>query len=217
MADHDIVSWKSPITLIHCQAMIDRVPERQAVIWNSMITALAQGQNEAAKSIFDRMPAVSWTNLLLCYAQNDSWKNWTGRSIGSPSPTQCVGEESSLVELLLAYAENGHFDGAVRFFHEIPHKTIVCWTALMQIYVNLGHLGTARSVIKSMKMLSLGRRALRSSSGSLPSYESRGRQAGQGDVPERFNFVQPLPRAGSTSSQSAETLRWCRGENAIAA
>lgn len=129
--------------------MFDKMPERDLVSWNVMITGCVRNGNlGAARRLFDQMPqrdAVSWNAMLSGYAQNGYVQE--ARMIFDKIPNK---NSISWNGILAAYVQNGRIEEARKLFESNSSWDVISWNCLMGGYVRTKKLVDARYLFDKM-------------------------------------------------------------------
>ncbi|KAF8402675.1 hypothetical protein HHK36_010764 [Tetracentron sinense] len=134
-----------------------KIPERDVVSWNSMITAFVQADcPEMALELFHGMEAdnmkpndVTMVSLLSACAKKLDLK--FGRWIHSYIERNKINMSLILRNAMLdMYTKCGSLEDAKSLFNKIPDKDYVSWTTMIVGYAKLGEYNEARFVFDAM-------------------------------------------------------------------
>ncbi|GKC31464.1 pentatricopeptide repeat-containing protein [Tanacetum coccineum] len=138
--------------------LFDKMPERDIVTWNIMITQLVRkGNVDGAYGLFDRMPernVRSWTSMIMGFVQCGKPKEAIDLFTKMEEEKLCP-NEVTVVAVLAACADIGALDLGKRI-HEFSNRSgfksnvRICNT-LIDMYIKCGCLEAARSVFEDME------------------------------------------------------------------
>ncbi|XP_058093247.1 pentatricopeptide repeat-containing protein At3g29230-like [Magnolia sinica] len=117
--------------------VFDKMPERDVVSWNSMITGLVKsGEMCEARRLFDEMPerdTVSWNAVLDGYAKAGEMD--VAFELFEKMPERNVVSWSTMTS---GYSKAGDMDMARLLFDKMPVKNLVPWTIMISGYAEKG-------------------------------------------------------------------------------
>nr|GEW16175.1 pentatricopeptide repeat-containing protein At5g66520-like [Tanacetum cinerariifolium] len=138
--------------------LFDKMPERDIVTWNIMITQLVRkGNVDGAYGLFDRMPernVRSWTSMIMGFVQCGKPKEAIDLFTKMEEEKLCP-NEVTVVAVLAACADLGALDLGQRI-HEFSNRSgfksnvRICNT-LIDMYIKCGCLEAARTVFEDME------------------------------------------------------------------
>lgn len=138
--------------------MFGKLPDRNIVSWNTMITGYSQaGCNEEAVKLFNRMQKEHVKpNEVTFVSGLHACSLLAGREEGQTIHAQAVnaGHESSIRvgnTLIDMYSKRGHLEDALQVFDMLPNRDVVSWNVMITGYVQHGHSLTAIEMLQEMQ------------------------------------------------------------------
>ncbi|XP_038990355.1 pentatricopeptide repeat-containing protein At4g14170 isoform X2 [Phoenix dactylifera] len=137
--------------------LFDEMPERDAVLWTSMLSVYAQsGEPESALGFFREMVSegiqldgVVMVSLLLACGQLGWLRH--GRSVHGCCVRRCLGLPLSLGNALTdMYVKCGAFGYAEMVFRMMPDRDVISWSALILGHGLNGHASAALKLFEEM-------------------------------------------------------------------
>ncbi|XP_059307453.1 pentatricopeptide repeat-containing protein At4g02750-like [Lycium ferocissimum] len=129
--------------------VFDEMSQRDAVSWNSMITAYWQnGYLNESKKLFVSMPVrtvVSWNSMIAGCVENDCIDD--ANMYFRTMPEKNI---SSWNAMISGYVKYGMVEEASRLFDEMPKKNVISYTAMIDGYMEKGVIGKARLLFDRM-------------------------------------------------------------------
>ncbi|RAL46447.1 hypothetical protein DM860_004726 [Cuscuta australis] len=131
--------------------VFDEMLHRDAVSWNSMITAYWQhGLLEESKKLFVSMPnknVVSWNSVIAGCVENDCIDD--ARLYFSTMPEKNLSSWNAMISGLIKF---GMVDEAGRLFEEMPRRNVITYTAMIDGFMQKGDVEKARALFDFMPM-----------------------------------------------------------------
>ncbi|XP_010267060.1 PREDICTED: pentatricopeptide repeat-containing protein At4g02750-like [Nelumbo nucifera] len=129
--------------------LFDKMPERDVVSWNAIITGYWQnGLFEESKRLFQLMPkrnVVSWNSMIAGCVENESideafyyFQNMTERNTASWNA------------MISGLGKYGHIEEATRLFEKMPRRNVISYTAMIDGYAQNGEIERARALFNRM-------------------------------------------------------------------
>ncbi|CAD5172365.1 unnamed protein product [Musa acuminata subsp. malaccensis] len=137
--------------------LFDGMPEKDAVLWTSMLSGYAQnGDSASALAFFRKMvdgglqlDHVVLVSLLLACGQSGSIRH--GKSAHACCVRRGLGSPLTLCNALVdMYVKSGDFGAAERVFHGMPARDVISWTALILGHGLNGHADVALKLFDEM-------------------------------------------------------------------
>ncbi|THU57722.1 hypothetical protein C4D60_Mb03t06490 [Musa balbisiana] len=129
--------------------LFDRMPTRDTVSWNAILTAHWQNSDlEGSKRLFDSMPqrnTVSWNSIIAGCLENarpDEALDYFAKM-----PLRNVASWNAIVSGLVKY---GRFEEAERLFEAMPAKNVISYTAMVDGLARKGEVDRARDLFDRM-------------------------------------------------------------------
>lgn len=143
--------------LVTARALFDRMPERNLVAWNSMISAYNQYRygNEILQLFFEMQvdgfgpDEATYLSALGACAHMGALD--MGRSLHAQTvKTNIYKDISAGTSLMDMYAKSGDFKGAKLVFHDLQKKDVMAWTSMIIGLAIHGYGEEALSMFKKM-------------------------------------------------------------------
>eukprot|EP01018_Ginkgo_biloba_P019270 Gb_14391 [translate_table: standard] len=136
-------------SLENARKVFDKMPERNVVSWNAMISGYAHnGYAGEALKLFQSMPernVISWNAIIAGCALNGHFDE--ALKLFQQMPEQDVVSWNAMIT---AYAQNGNFDQALKLFHQMPERDVVSWNAMIAAYAQTGYVEEAMTFFHKM-------------------------------------------------------------------
>lgn len=152
-----VLSYAGLSEISLAQRVFDEMPERDAVLWTSMLSVYAQGgEPKLALGFFKEMvneriqlDGVVMVSLLLACGQLGCLRH--GRSVHGCSIRRWLGLPLSLGNALIdMYVKCGAFGYAEMVFSMMPARDVISWSALILGHGLNGHASAALNLFEEM-------------------------------------------------------------------
>ncbi|RZR79076.1 hypothetical protein BHM03_00004671 [Ensete ventricosum] len=129
--------------------LFDRMPTRDTVSWNAILTAHWQNSDlEGSKRLFDSMPqrnTVSWNSIIAGCLENG--RPDEALDYFAKMPLRNVASWNAIVSGLVKY---GRFEEAERLFEAMPARNVISYTAMVDGLARKGEVDRARDLFDRM-------------------------------------------------------------------
>lgn len=129
--------------------IFDRMPVRDEVSWNTMISGYAQdGKLTEARRLFDESPVrdvFTWTAMVSGYVQNG--KVDEARRVFDEMPQK---NSVSWNAMIAGYSQCKRVDIARELFESMPCRNVSSWNTMITAYANNGEIAHARNFFDRM-------------------------------------------------------------------
>ncbi|KDO79230.1 hypothetical protein CISIN_1g045600mg [Citrus sinensis] len=157
-----ISMYAGDLDLSTARKLFDSLLEKNASVWNAMISAYTQSKKffEAFEIFRQMIRAEMQPDLVTFVSIIPSCENYCSFQCGE-SLTACViknglgNQPSVLTALLSMYAKLGNIDSAKFLFDQIPNRNLLCWNAMMSAYVRNRFWDASLAVFRQMQFAGL--------------------------------------------------------------
>lgn len=157
-----ISMYAGDLDLPTARKLFDSLLEKNASVWNAMISAYTQSKKffEAFEIFRQMIRAEMQPDLVTFVSIIPSCENYCSFHCGE-SLTACViknglgNQPSVLTALLSMYAKLGNIDSAKFLFDQIPNRNLLCWNAMMSAYVRNRFWDASLAVFRQMQFAGL--------------------------------------------------------------
>lgn len=134
------------------RAVFDKLPHRNTVTWNSMLSGYVQRRELAkARALFDEMPnkdIVSWNVMISGYVSCRGRRHVDeGRWLFDKMHERDFVSWNTMIS---GYAKSRRMDDALRLFDSMQERNVVTWNAMITGFLNNGDVKRASELFKRM-------------------------------------------------------------------